>query len=952
MIHWSWSSVAIRILLLSILLNSVPSLASEPTEIFRLEFLGEARLPPSLEVEGTIVGGLSGIAWNRASGEFYSVSDDPGAHGPARFYRLLIDLEGGVLEEDGVDVVGMSPLRNRSGSLYESGLVDPEGIELIPGEGLFVSSEGQISKGSPPFVRQFDLDGNYVRDFEIPERYLNRDDASSGLRHNLGFESLTLTPDRSLLITATENALIQDGPEASVGKPSPARILIFERVTGRVSGEYLYWTEPVVARSPVAGGHEGAGLVDLLALGDRSLISVERSYSQGVGNSIRVFLVDLEGADDLTLQDQGVEERVDSIEPASKTLLVDLSDLQIALDNIEGIGFGPTLDDGRRTLILVGDDNFNPAQQQTQFLAFAVSSQRPTVQDLQGAGHSSPFDGQWVRGVEARVTATSKGADFWIASEESDGNPSTSDGLRAVGSKDLPRVSEGNRLRLSGRVVELGRPGRLTVTALEVSSLEVDDVSRSILVPEKLGETSRRIPSVVIDNDGLRYFEPEYDGIDFWESIEGMKVSVLDPVVVGPTSKYGDVVVVADEGRGVSLRTAQGGLLLRPGDFNPERITLRFDSTKGPPEADVGDRFDGEIVGVVDYDHGVYLIRVFEAPPPLVPSRVDVDPTNLEPKKRNLTLASFNVFNLGPQSDMARVEKLGRLVVDRLRSPDILALQEVQDDSGPENDGVVSANRTLERLITSIESVGGPAYDYRQIDPVDGQEGGFPGANIRVVLLFNPKRVKAIDRGKGGASDPAQVRIGLEDVAIDPSPGRVAPSHPAFQGIEGRYGGSRRSLVSEFVFRGKSLFVINCHLNSKRRDSGIFGSEQPPRFLSEDQRSQQARVIHDFVSEILSLDSAAAVVVLGDLNDHEFREPLKILTSGQLSNLVERVPLPERYTYNYRGNSQVLDHILVSPWLAVRSEIDIVHGNSDLAHSRTASDHDPLVARFDFRSAR
>ncbi len=949
--HWFWGSLTTRFLCLIALLCSVPSLASDSIEIFTLEFIGEARLPSLLEVEGTIVGGLSGIVWSPATDEFYSVSDDPGNHGPARFYRLKIDLGDGRLERDGVEVIGVSPLRSRSGSPYDTDLLDPEGIDLIPGEGLFVSSEGQILKGAPPFIRQFDPDGMYVRDFEIPERYLGLEDATRGLRNNLGFESLTLTPDGLYLITATENALIQDGPKATIGKPSPARILIFERATGQVSSEFLYWTEPVAARSPVAGGYESGGLVDLLALGDKTLISVERSYTEGVGNTIRVFLVDLQGAEDLSLQAPAEVERMESIAPASKNLLLDLADLETPLDNIEGIGFGPRLDDGRRTLILVGDDNFNPPEQRTQFLAFAVSNIRPSVPDLQGAGHSSPFDGQWVHGIEARVTAIATDADFWIASEQSDGDPSTSEGLRVLGSKGFPPVSEGARVRLSGRVTEVGRAGRLSVTALQLSELEVEDAPPSIPGPERLGEDSRRIPTEVIDNDSLRHFEPEYDGIDFWESLESMKVSLRNPVVVGPSTRYGDLVVVADEGRGTSLRTKRGGLLLRPGDYNPERITLSFDTTTEPPQADVGDRFDGEIVGIVDYDHGVYLIRVLETPP-LLPSKVDIESTNLNPTRKNLTLATFNVFNLGPQSETSRVENLARMVVDHLRRPDILALQEVQDNSGPEDDGVVSADQSVERIIVSIRSVGGPAYDYRQVDPINGQEGGYPGANIRVVLLFNPKRVEAIDRGDAGPSGAAAVRLDLGDVAIEPSPGRLAPSHPAFQGIDGRYGGSRRPLVSEFVFRGKSLFVINCHLNSKRADTGLFGREQPPRFISEDQRSQQARIVRDFVSEILSLDSAAAVVVLGDFNDHEFRAPLRVLTGGSLSNLIERVPLSERYTYNYRGNSQVLDHILVSPWLAARAEIDIVHGNSDLALWRASSDHDPVIARFTFRSTR
>jgi hypothetical protein len=101
--------------------------------------------------------------------------------------------------------------------------------------------------------------------------------------------------------------------------------------------------------------------------------------------------------------------------------------------------------------------------------------------------------------------------------------------------------------------------------------------------------------------------------------------------------------------------------------------------------------------------------------------------------------------------------------------------------------------------------------------------------------------------------------------------------------------------------------------------------------------------VHDFVQGILAIDANANVAVLGDLNDFEFSAPLATLKAGILNDLVEQFPADERYTYVFEGNSQVLDHILVSSSLMPAIEYDVVHTNAEFADQ--ASDHDPEVAR-------
>jgi predicted extracellular nuclease len=240
--------------------------------------------------------------------------------------------------------------------------------------------------------------------------------------------------------------------------------------------------------------------------------------------------------------------------------------------------------------------------------------------------------------------------------------------------------------------------------------------------------------------------------------------------------------------------------------------------------------------------------------------------------------------------------------------------------------------------VNAIAAAGGPTYQWRQIDPVDGQDGGEPGGNIRVAFLFNPARVSFVDRPGGTPTATVGVVNASGVPQLTFSPGRIDPLNTAFTA-------SRKPLAGEFLFRGNRLFVIANHFNSKGGDQPLFGPTQPPVLSSEGQRNQQATIVRDFVQQILAIDAGANVVVLGDLNDFEFSTPLTILKSGSLTPLVETLPPAERYSYVFEGNSQSLDHIMVSnALLNAPAEYDVVHVNAEYANQ--TSDHDPEVARF------
>ncbi|MEQ8963349.1 MAG: nuclease, partial [Coleofasciculus sp. C2-GNP5-27] len=154
---------------------------------------------------------------------------------------------------------------------------------------------------------------------------------------------------------------------------------------------------------------------------------------------------------------------------------------------------------------------------------------------------------------------------------------------------------------------------------------------------------------------------------------------------------------------------------------------------------------------------------------------------------------------------------------------------------------------------------------------------------------------------------------------------------------------SRKSLAAEFLFKGEKVTLVNNHFASKGGSTPLFGQVQPPVNGSVDQREAQAQTVNDYVETILANDPDANVVVLGDLNEFEFLSPLEILKGESLTNLTETLPENERYSYIFRGNSQSLDHILVSDNLVANTEFDAVHTNSEFNDS--ASDHDPLMSR-------
>jgi predicted extracellular nuclease len=579
---------------------------------------------------------------------------------------------------------------------------------------------------------------------------------------------------------------------------------------------------------------------------------------------------------------------------------------------------------------------------------FSFSFTTPVeIHDLQGASHTSPLAGRLVSGLAGIVTAK-LGNGFYFQDQTSDANDATSEAI-FVFTSSPPTVNAGDDIRVRGRVTEF-RPGgaaSTNLTTTEITSPTISLLSSGNALPAMtvLGAGGRTPPNMVIEDDAMGsvetsgVFDPAQDGIDFYESLEAMRVQVNNAVVVGPRNQFGEIPVVGDGSANASIDTVRDGVVISPDDFNPERIILD-DTILPTPVVNVADGFTASAVGVMDYTFGNFKLNVTE-PLTRVDGGLQREVTRL-PTDHEIVVGTYNVENLDP-GDGPAFARHADLIVNHLRSPDLIAIEEIQDNDGATDSGTTDASATWNLLVAAIQAAGGPVYEFRQIDPVDNADGGQPGGNIRVGFLFRTDRgLEFIDRPGGDSTTATTVVDHPSGPRLSFSPGRVDPQDTAWDD-------TRKPLAGEFRMRGRKVFVIANHLSSKGGDQPLFGRFQPPTRSTEVARHAQAQSVNDFVDEILAADPQANVIVLGDINDFEFSQTVEILEAGVLMTLMDTLPKPERYSYVFEGNSQVLDQILVSNNLlgSFGIEYDPVHVNSEFADQ--ASDHDPQVARLDLR---
>jgi hypothetical protein len=330
-------------------------------------YLGQHRLPPGEMFEETVIGGLSAISYDPGSRLYYIVSDDRSAENPARFYTARITLSNNGI--DRVEFVSTHPWRNEGGEPFAPldpaarPPVIPPDSEGIAFDGrrqrLYWSSEGERDGDAllDPWVRIASLDGAYVGEFTLPPSL--HMSPGTGPRQNRAVEGLTLTPSGRYLWAAMEGPGLTDGPLPTGTDGALTRVTKLDAESRTATAQYAY---PLARVS--AGPNGDNGLTDLVALDDENFLAVERGYGTHV--AARIYRVSVGDAENVLARSS-----LGQVRPMTKSLLVDLTTTVETLDNIEGITFGPQLPDGRRSVVLVSDDNFSPGQV-TQFVAFTL----------------------------------------------------------------------------------------------------------------------------------------------------------------------------------------------------------------------------------------------------------------------------------------------------------------------------------------------------------------------------------------------------------------------------------------------------------------------------------------------------------------------------------------------------------------------------------------------------
>lgn len=539
---------------------------------------------------------------------------------------------------------------------------------------------------------------------------------------------------------------------------------------------------------------------------------------------------------------------------------------------------------------------------------------------VQGAAHRSPWEGRWVElsGVVTWVRTNG----FHLEDPEGDGESATAEGI-FVEARAASEAVVGERVVVEGLVVERAPAGAsaasLSVTRLEGAQVVArHGVDAALPAPIVVGPGGRLPPTRVMDDDGLSLFEPEADGLDFWESLEGMRVVLQDAVAVGPTLFGDETFVTATPGAAAENRSQRGALVRTRLDANPERIRLLASARGGPTGgAQLGDRA-GDLLGVVDFAFGSFELRA-DAVVHFVPAAAAPETTALNRADAVLTIGSYNVRNLAPD-DGSRLGQLGRHIALHLAAPDVVALQEIQDGDGAVDSGRTDAEPTWLALIEAIVAAGGPRYRHLDRSPEDGADGGRPGANIRVGFLYDPTRVTLDAERSESITGPA-------------------------------FAGSRKPFAIAVERAGRRLLLVAVHLTSRAGSGPAFGGEQPPEVGGAARRLAQAAAMHTWVAARLEADPELLPVVLGDWNAFGWEPPIALFeqaSSLPLRSLARRLPASERYSYVWEGSAELLDHVLVDPRLESGARFDVVHLNA--GNRFAASDHDPVVARLDLRA--
>ena len=657
------------------------------------------------------------------------------------------------------------------------------------------------------------------------------------------------------------------------------------------------------------------------------------------------------------------------------------------------------------------------------------------IHDIQGTAYFSPLlAGEGISTfnvasaglvtVSAIVTAVDNVGNrqgFYIQEEitDWDGNRFTSEGIFVMTRNDagvgtaVSGVAVGDLVTVSAQVMEYqGFASNMPITALVNPSAIVVQSSGNAL-PAFLLDASHAIPNSIMtgvtpdytdSSDGAGdSFDASLYGLSYWETVEGMLVTVPDMVVAdgfvggaGFMQAYSTVHADADQinSRGgytiagdppnsppdtadTEDGTTNGGRVLHDGDVNPDIIELDWSGfADAPPPglltgASMGDLL-GDVTGIIDFEFIDRKLFVTDMEPGgWVNGTPTIETTTFGDDSRSLTVATFNVENLDPGDGAARFTALANAIANNLNSPDIICIEEMQDNNGATSSGGADASTTWGMLVAALNAATGKVYQWVDQEPTAGAEGGEPGGNIRVGFLYDTGRVQLgnldanatlaerrqyTDRIGDGVRD-ANDLIAFDDSMV------AAEINTA------DWATTRRSLLGEFNFNGNTVYVTANHWPAKGGSGDFWQFNQnlgtgDPENRDWEQRSEVAEDVYSMLNFIQAANANAGIVAGGDFNDFYFYRPLEVMTGyvmadgsvrsggARFDNLTLTLAEAERYTYTFDGRSQAIDHVIANQLLSAVATYDVVHLNTGFNPTGTPalSDHDPGVATFDYRN--
>ncbi|MDR5590808.1 esterase-like activity of phytase family protein [Christiangramia sp. SM2212] len=357
----------IIILCLLFLLSSCAVTRNIENDSVELHFLDEYVLEPNTKLDNTVVGGLSGIDFK--NGKYYMVSDQ--ASNP-RIYIADINIENHKIKDISIDQL----ITLKKTDKFSNEVFDLEALRFDEKRNEFViTSEGIIDDGKDPGVYRISEIGEITEAFKIPDHF--KANGEQRPRNNGVFEGISESYDQQGYWVATESPLEKDSSKPKIfPSRTHVRVTHYDKNTGEPTKEFAYKLDGI-AKLPI-NYFAVNGVTEILEYAENKFLILERSYSAGYGshgNTVKIFDVDASIASNTIKLNQLKGEKYKT---AQKKLVFNFDSVEDKLtneiiDNIEGMCFGPELQNGKRSLLLVSDNNFNSfANQINQFILMEI----------------------------------------------------------------------------------------------------------------------------------------------------------------------------------------------------------------------------------------------------------------------------------------------------------------------------------------------------------------------------------------------------------------------------------------------------------------------------------------------------------------------------------------------------------------------------------------------------